>query len=132
MMRFNGGIKDQLAQMKQQHPSIKAVIMGTRSTDPHGDMDLFQMTDGDWPELMRVNPILNFSYNDVWELLRSLNLPYCSLYDMGYTSLGSVENTHVNPALRSTDSNGVISYNPAYTLQISDQNRHLERAGRHS
>lgn len=128
-MRYSGDIKGQLVQMKEHFPNIKAVIMGTRSTDPHGgNLCTFQSTDEGWPELMRINPILNFTYTNVWELLRRLSLPYCRLYDLGYTSLGRMESTHLNPALRYTDSNGVVCYRPAY--QLTDPN--LERAGRYS
>ena len=129
MMRYDGLIKDQMVKMKDEHPDIKAVIMGTRSTDPHGaNLNAFQLTDRGWPEFMRVNPILKFSYSNIWALLRGLSLPYCKLYDVGYTSLGSVQTTQLNPALRYTDSNGVVHYRPAYTL--SDDL--LERSGRES
>lgn len=129
MLRFEGNIKDQLTQLKQQHQSIKAVIMGTRSSDPHGgSLKSFQLTDPGWPELMRVNPILTWSYNDVWYFLRQLSLPYCCLYDVGYTSLGSMENTHPNPALRYTDNKNIVHYKPAYSLIVMDDTQ--ERAGR--
>jgi FAD synthetase len=35
----------------------------------------------------------------VWTFLRECKLPYCSLYDLGYTSIGNVKDTVPNPAL---------------------------------
>ncbi|KAK7099571.1 hypothetical protein V1264_003694 [Littorina saxatilis] len=117
LIRYEGRIKENLAALKDGHPNIKAVLMGTRKTDPYSDhLDSFSMTDADWPQFMRVNPILNWTYETVWTFLRTLCLPYCSLYDHGYTSLGSMNNTHPNPSLQIVDSNGIVSYKPAYQL----------------
>lgn len=37
-----------------------------------------------------VNPIVDWLDEDVWEFIRTYNLPYCSLYDEGFKRLGCV------------------------------------------
>ena len=104
LMTIQKPMKQALEQMLQERPNIKAIILGTRAGDP-GSMSQghFSPTDGDWPLLMRVNPILNWSYSQVWTFIRRLTLPYPSLYDRGYTSLGNVTNTAPNENLAVVD-----------------------------
>ncbi|KAG9045075.1 3'-phosphoadenosine 5'-phosphosulfate sulfotransferase [Tulasnella sp. UAMH 9824] len=105
---------------------IAAIFVGTRRGDPHGaKLDFVTPTDPGWPQFMRVHPIINWSYADVWAFLRRFQVPYCSLYDEGYTSLGSTFNTFRNPALRrprlvqsSTIHEDTSSAHPPDTLQI--------------
>lgn len=40
------------------------------------------------PGHTRVQPILHFSELDIWAYIEKYQLPYCSLYDQGYRSLG--------------------------------------------
>jgi len=128
LITVSGGIKDSLKQIKADHPELKAVIMGTRKTDPHSShLTSFTPTDPDWPPFMRVNPIIDWSYGDLWRYLRSLYLPYCSLYDQGYTSLGSADNTFPCPKLEYVDQFGRKAFYPAYKLKLEDE----ERDGRH-
>jgi FAD synthetase len=94
------GMKRALEEYKSKLPHITAILIGTRSTDPHGAVLSYRnMTDPGWPEYERINPIINWSYTTVWDFLLKYNIPYCSLYDEGYTSLGSTYNTYPNPAL---------------------------------
>lgn len=76
---------------------------------------------------MRVNPILDWSYRDVWAFLLVSKVRYCSLYDQGYTSIGSIHDTVPNALLctRNSDSSEE-KFKPAYLLADG----RLERAGR--
>ncbi|KDN47613.1 hypothetical protein RSAG8_03403, partial [Rhizoctonia solani AG-8 WAC10335] len=105
------------------------VLVGTRRNDPHGaKLDFLQHCDPGWPNLLRVNPIINWSYVQVWQYLRHprLKVPYCHLYDDGYTSLGSTYNTFKNPALQVLTPGLPPTWKPAYALEDGS----LERAGR--
>ncbi|KAF9467210.1 hypothetical protein BDZ94DRAFT_1249851 [Collybia nuda] len=94
------GMRQALDIYKTRFPHISAILIGTRRTDPHGaTLSHRNMTDNGWPSFERINPIINWSYSDVWSFLRKLSVPYCKLYDQGYTSLGSTFNTFPNPAL---------------------------------
>jgi FAD synthetase len=39
------------------------------------------------PSLLRYSPTLEWSYRDIWDFIRCTDVPYCSLYDKGYTGL---------------------------------------------
>jgi len=56
---MEGKMKTALSNFRIQKPSIKAVVMGTRGTDPWSkNLSAFTPTDKDWPSFMRVNPLL--------------------------------------------------------------------------
>ncbi len=38
--------------------------------------------------LVKVSPIADWTWKQVWDYVRSNKIPYCSLYDKGYTSIG--------------------------------------------
>jgi len=104
--------------------NTKAIFMGTRSTDPRAS-NLREFTRSDtqhgWPDVMRCNPILFWNYEDIWKFIRAMNVPYCELYDKGYTSIGCTTDTIPNPALETNK-----GYDPAYKLLDGSK----ERAGR--
>lgn len=127
VLKFTKSIKDSLTDVLVSKPNMKAVLMGTRRSDPFSEhLQPFQMTDYNWPQVMRVSPILDWHYSQIWDYLLHLKVPYCSLYDEGYTSLGSALNTIPNPFLFVTDDNGKKQYLPAYKLLDASQ----ERSGR--
>lgn len=65
-------------------------------------------SDNGWPKFIRINPILNWDYSDIWKYLDDYNIPYCILYKKGYTSLGSVSKTLPNPKLKNDNENGYL------------------------
>jgi len=73
--------------------SVKAVFQGlrwdeqaARAQDPYvEDIEAGDLTPGH----SRFRPILHFSERDVWDTTRYFGIPYCSLYETGYRSLGA-------------------------------------------
>lgn len=120
---IQSGMKEALESLRKEKPGIKACLMGTRRHDPYSSkLRSFSPTDQSWPCFMRILPILDWTYDEVWEFIKLLHIPYCSLYDQGFTSLGSQENTRPNPVLLKDDG----TYLPAFYLH--DESR--ERDGR--
>ena len=92
---------------------MKAIILGTRATDPFASTQSdFSPSDSNngWPEFMRVNPILNWRFNEIWDFLKSNTLAYPTPYDEGYTYLGEKMDTMKNPFQFDSETN---SYLPA-------------------
>ncbi|ORY81350.1 hypothetical protein BCR37DRAFT_380155 [Protomyces lactucae-debilis] len=119
--RINLPMKEAFATYLAAHPSVEAVLVGTRRGDPHGaKLTYFDMTDQGWPQFMRVNPIIDWTYPEIWDFLLAMEEPYCVLYDRGYTSLGGTGDTLPNPAL-SKDANH--TYQPAWALKNGDEER---------
>jgi FAD synthetase len=52
---------------KGDEEGIKAIFVGTRRTDPHGEkLHHFDRTDQGWPDFMRIQPVIDWGYQDVW------------------------------------------------------------------
>lgn len=61
--RYELGMKQGLEAYLADRPDIKAIFVGTRRTDPHGEkLTHFDPTDGGWPEFMRVHPVIDWHY----------------------------------------------------------------------
>ncbi|KAJ1922299.1 3'-phosphoadenosine 5'-phosphosulfate sulfotransferase [Mycoemilia scoparia] len=113
-------MKEALEEYMKIRKDVGAFLIGTRRGDPHGKyLDHFTPSDHGWPKLMRVSPILDWTYEDIWQFIRAVGIPYCGLYDKGYTSLGNISTTTPNPALLK---NG--EYVPAYHLKDEELERH--------
>ncbi|KAH8374160.1 hypothetical protein KR200_004378, partial [Drosophila serrata] len=140
LVEYEGSLKEALTHMAADMPRIRAVFVGSRNTDPYcQNLAPMQPTDNDWPPMMRLNPLLEWTYHDVWHYIHLNNVPYCSLYDKGYTSVGNRSNTIPNPHLLRPQCNNCDcntasdcdwaesgGYRPAWELEDPT----LERAGR--
>lgn len=113
-------MKGALEQLINKH-KVSHVFTGIRLSDPYGPKtSLVQKTDSDWPQVVLVNPLLNWSSTDIWKYIFDNNLPYCELYDQGYTSLGETTNTFKNHLLFNFDSQ---TYIPAFSADDSVDER---------
>lgn len=93
LVPITAGMREALERYREVVPSVRAVLVGTRRGDPHGSaLEAFAPTDGDWPDYMRVHPILDWSYADIWDFLRCPELgssalgdgiAFCGLYQYG-------------------------------------------------
>lgn len=117
-------MKEAFAEYLHENTSVQAIFVGTRRTDPHGgSLTHFDETDRGWPKFMRIHPVIDWQYQEIWHFIRLFNIPYCSLYDRGYTSLGGTDDTHPNPALQISQNAGNAGFSPAYELTDGDEER---------
>lgn len=120
--RFTLPMKKGLEVFKTENPGIRAIFVGTRRTDPHGEkLKHFDPTDAGWPDFMRIHPVIDWHYTEIWAFTRHLDIPYCSLYDQGYTSLGGRGDTLPNPKLKKQGNDK--EFRPAYELVEDDEER---------
>jgi FAD synthetase len=111
LQRVGQDFKKETGYLVQKY-GMKAVLLGERDTDPHAmTREIFTPSDIEkgWEPFMRINPVLDWSYENVWKFLIDFEIPVCSLYKEGYTHLGNKNNTVKNPFLKKSDG----SYLPA-------------------
>jgi FAD synthetase len=64
---FSDGMRAALADYLVERPGLRAVFVGTRRTDPHGAaLRHFDPTDEGWPACMRVHPVIDWHYVEIW------------------------------------------------------------------
>ncbi len=69
---------------------IKALITGIRNDEHPDRRSRKQVEEKSDPFYYQINPILHWTEMDIWAFTVQYGLPYCVLYDHGYTSLGCV------------------------------------------
>lgn len=115
LLWYRSSYKEGLARLIEE-TGATAILMGTRRSDPHAgaqsrprdsrhgpfhrprpraaSLDPFTPTSAGWPPLMRVNPVLHWSFHAVWAFLRRCRVRYVSLYDQGCGALPLLRSLH--------------------------------------
>ena len=93
-------LKDHLQDLVDEY-SVNLALIGTRKTDPSGrwQAGCIAPTTKEWPNVMLVSPIFRWSFGLIWEYTLNVDVPRCSLYDKGFTSLGEKRLTTPNACL---------------------------------
>ena len=123
-------LKTSLVALLGDYP-LKGLFMGTRKGDPNAKYQTSDITptSNGWPDCLLYCPVLNWSYSQIWKYTFQRDLPICSLYEQGYTSIGCPKTTSPNPHLALGDQakgEPACRFRPAW--ELSDES--LERAGR--
>lgn len=93
-------MKDEFVHYLKMYPQTKAIIIGVRHTDPYAqELKPIQWTDSNWPQFIRLQPILHWKLINIWSFLLYSGEPICSLYEQGFTSIGGINNSIPNPKL---------------------------------
>jgi FAD synthetase len=67
LVRYDLPMRSAVEAYLAARPAVKAIFMGTRRTDPHGEfLTHFNPTDKDWPQFLRVNALIDWHYAEVW------------------------------------------------------------------
>ena len=72
--------------------NVKAVLTGRRKTQggKRGNLDIVEVEESG---LIKVNPLANWTFNQVADYIRENNVPYNVLLDQGYKSIGDWHST---------------------------------------
>ncbi len=74
--------------------SIEGLFTGLRWDEHESRKDEVYFSPRKNPDHIRIHPILHFTERDVWNAILKYNIPFCSLYKLGYRSLGAKSTTY--------------------------------------
>lgn len=79
------------ATLKERGGSGRLVITGIRKAESlrRARRSMFEVSRNDETKRM-IHIILDWKEKDVWDYIRTLNMPYCKLYDMGFKRIGCI------------------------------------------
>lgn len=72
-------------------PSTSVAIMGIRAEESSNRAKRWGLiSEHYYTKAVVINPIFEWSSDELWDFIRSYNVPYCSLYDEGFKRLGCI------------------------------------------
>lgn len=73
LVRYALPMKVALSRYLEECKAVKAIFVGTRRSDPHGKLlTHFDETDNGWPSFMRVHPVIDWKYSEIWAVMLPL------------------------------------------------------------
>jgi len=70
-------------------PQYSAWVCGLRREQSSTRSAVLKIeTDENHDGMLKINPLADWSYSDVWDYIKANNVPYNKLYDQGYKSIG--------------------------------------------
>ncbi|XP_063975038.1 FAD synthase-like [Diachasmimorpha longicaudata] len=104
--------------LKVSHPDIKILLLGIKSRNKdNGQYHSFARHPSITSMIIKC-PLNGWTVDSLWTLARSLSLPYCSLYDKGYTCVGGRKGTKPNVNLITEDKE---TCQPAWKLNSEEK-----------
>ncbi len=77
-----------IAPLKRALSELDIWITGLRASQSITREDLNVVEYDEANNIIKINPLLNWSEDDVWEFVKSNKIPYNSLHDQGFPSIG--------------------------------------------
>lgn len=116
LARYSKSMKEAFADYLEDHKRVKAIFVGTRRTDPHGaTLQYFDPTDRGWPSFMRIHPVIDWHYAEIWTVSRSR---FCS----------AVAELIVLPAVHKTFRDTLLSAVRSWLYVVGRHNRYASES----
>jgi phosphoadenosine phosphosulfate reductase len=79
------------SELKECHGMNRVILTGIRGDESNKrkNRGMIELCRTD-PRKRYVHPLIDWTQSDVWEFIKTRNVPYCSLYDKGFDRIGCV------------------------------------------
>jgi phosphoadenosine phosphosulfate reductase len=117
--------------LKEQGGSERIIITGVRQQESvkRNKRKMVEQCSRDKHKTF-VNPIIDWSDAEVWEFIKQYNVPYCSLYDEGFTRLGCIGCPMAGPKQQQKELERWPKYRDAYIKSFERMIKERKRRGK--